>query len=49
MGILRSEAVGAAFPTLSIRSTITSDEDSRAFLPDYRSHVRAPSPCADLF
>lgn len=43
MGILSSEAVVAAVPTLSIRSTITSDEDSRAFLHDYRAHASSES------
>lgn len=49
LAILGSEAVAAAVHALSIQSTITSDEDSRAFLRNYRSRLRAPSPCTDLF
>lgn len=49
MEIVGSEAAAAAVAALSIQSSITADEDSRASLHDYRSHVRAPSPRAGLF
>lgn len=49
MEIVGSEAAAAAVAALATQSSITADEDSRASLHDYRSHVRAPSPRADLF